>query len=259
MLCQSDLGLTYNNLGVAQANTAQLAAAVASYQKAIEIRWKLVRWAPAQTSYQRDLAVSYNNLGLAQSKQGQLAEAQRSFRKAMELQELLVSQTPRDVELQSNLGGIYNNLAMVLDELQRPGDAAECCRKAIEHQQVAFTAAPHVAQYRAFLSRHYSLYGRLLRESGRPDEAARVALRRRELWPGDAKRLVSVAEELALAAKALAETNTRGLSTQQCAQEALETLRRAVAAGFKPNGAFYRNAAFSALTNYPDFVGLVKQ
>jgi len=257
--CQSDLGLTYNNLGVAQSNTAQLAAAVASYQKAIEIRWNLVRRAPSQTSYQRDLAVSYNNLGLAQSKQGQLADAQRSFHKAMELQELLVSQTPRDVELQSNLGGIYNNLAMVLDELQRPGDATECCRKAIEHQQAAFAGAPDVAQYRAFLSRHYSLYGRLLREAGRPDEAARVALLRRELWPGDPKRLVSVAEELALAAKALAQSNTQGLSTQQCAQNALETLRRAVAAGFKPTDEFYRNAAFSALKNYPDFLGLVKQ
>jgi serine/threonine protein kinase/Tfp pilus assembly protein PilF len=257
--CQSDLALTYNNLGVAQSNTEQLAGAVASYQRAIEIRWALVRKAPSQTSYQRDLAVSYNNLGLAESKLGHPVEAERSFRRAMELQELLVGQTPRDVESQSNLGGIYNNLAMVLDELQRPADAVACCRKAIAHQQVAFAAAPNVSQYRAFLSRHYALCGRLLRESGQPDEAARMALARRDLWPGDAKRLVSVAEELALAAKALAKTNTPGLSTQQCAQYALETLRRAVAAGFTPTEEFYRNAAFSALKNYPDFAGLVKQ
>jgi serine/threonine protein kinase/tetratricopeptide (TPR) repeat protein len=255
---QSDVALTYNNLGVVQSRGKQYAEAAASYGKAIEIRRGLVRKAPSQTSYQSDLAVSYNNLGLAQTRLGRESDAELSFLKALELLEVLVGQSPGDVVLQSSLGGIYNNLARVQEELDRPADALASCRKAVEHQKAAVAAAPNVSQYREFLGKHYSNYGRILRESGRPDEAARAALARRELWPDDAKHLVSVAEELSLASKALASSHIAGLTAQQCAEYALETLRRAVAAGFQPTPDFYRNASFAALKNYPGFMGLVK-
>jgi hypothetical protein len=255
--CQNDLALSLNNLGVVRKRTGRLAEAAESYQRAIGIQSRLVRAAPAQPSFRRDLAVSFNNLGENQDKLGQAAEAVASFRQALELQESLARQNPGDVDVQSNLGGMYNNLGMVWIELRRFPDAAEMFQSAIEHQKAAGARAPQVSRYRIFLSKHYFNYGRVLRELGRPQEAARTALARRALWPGDPQHLVAVAEELALASKLLAGSNDAEMSAEQCAGFAIETLRQASAAGWKPAGSLALNKSFAALKDYPGFAELV--
>lgn len=255
---QSDVASTHNNLGSVQSRTGQLAEAAASYGKAIEIQRDLVRAAPAHRAYRRDLAVSFNNLGLTQSKLHQAPEAERSFRQALDLQEAIVKQNPGDVDLRSSLGGIYNNLGIVLEELQRTEDAAKSYRKAVEHQQVAYSHAPKVSRYRLFLSKHYYNYGRTLRRLGRADDAARAALARKELWPNDPQHLVAVAEELALAAKLLAGSTSGDMTAEQCSEYAVQTLRKAVAAGWKPASDLEGTESFAALKDHPGFAELVK-
>lgn len=256
---RSDVALTHNNLGAVQSRSGKLADAAASYARAVEIQRELARLAPAQKSYRHDLAVSLNNLGLAQSGLRHSAEAERSFRQALELQEALVRQNSRDLELRSSLGGIYNNLAIVLEDLQRPEEAAASYQKAVEHQKAASSQAPKVSRYRIFLSKHYYNYGRVLRRLGRPDEAARAALARRDLWPNDAQHLVAVAEELALATKQLSSSPTVGLNAKQCAEYAVQTLKQAAAAGWRPAADFDGNGSFAVLKDYPGFAGLVQR
>lgn len=254
---RSDLASTYTNLGAAQSRAGQFPQAVASYERAIEIQLELVQTVPARTSYRRDLAVSYNNLGMTHTDMLQAADAEQAFRQALALQERLVAQHPGDVGLHSSLGGIYNNLGIVLEETQRAGLAAEAYRKAVEHQQVAHARAATVARYRTFLSKHYYNYARVLRELGAADQAARLALQRRELWPDDPQRLMSVAEELALASRLLADRDGMEMSCRQAADHAVETLRQAVAAGLELPPDFNHNETFAALRERPDFVELV--
>ena len=255
---RSDVALTYNNLGSVQSRIGRLADAVASYEKAIEIQCELVHAAPAQRAYRQDLSVSFNNLGLARNKLNSPAEAERSFRRALDLQEAMIRENPGDVGAQSSLGGIHNNLGMVLEGLDRTAEAAESFRKAVEHQQIALQHAPSVSQYRLFLSQHYCNYGRVLRRLGHPDDAARTALARRSLWPNDPQHLFAVAEELALAAKLLAGANQVGMTEPECAESALETLRQAVAAGWKPPAGPQWTQSFAALKDHPGFTELVK-
>ena len=197
-----------------------------------------MRQSPAQKSYRRTLAVGFNNLGLAQSKLGHAAAAEPSFRHALALQETLVKQDPQDVDLQSVLGGMYNNLGIVLEELNRPADAVKAYEQAVAHQQQAVASAPEIARYRQFLSKHYFNYGRVLRQTGRPGDAARAALARRELWPNDPQHLFSVAEELALIARDISaggKADMHGeITADQCGAYAVETLKQATAAGWKP-------------------------
>jgi eukaryotic-like serine/threonine-protein kinase len=254
-----DVAVTHNNLGAVQSRQRRFAEAAASYARAADIQRELVQSAPAQNSYRHDLAVSLNNLGLAQSRLRKAAAAERSFRQALVLQESLVRQNPRDLELQSNLGGIYNNLGMLMEELQRNTDAADNYRHAVEHQQIARTHAPQVSRYQAFLSNHYYNYARVLRRLGRPDEAAHVALARRELWPNDPQHLYAVAEELALATALLARSPRGDVSSQQCAQFAVDTLRQAKAAGWKPPSNRDWSKSFAALKDRPGFAELVKR
>lgn len=255
---RNDVALTYNNLGKVQSRTGQLEKAAASYAQAIELQRELVRAAPAQMGYRCDLGISYNNLGLTQSKLRQSPDAERSFRQALDLQETLLRQNPHDVELRSSLGGIHNNLGMVLEELGRTADAAENFQKAVEYQKIAYLHAPKVSRYRFFLSKHYFNYGRALRRLGRPDEAARAALARRELWPDDPQHLLAVAEELASATKLLADDTTRSMTQQQCAELAVETLRHAVAAGWKPPASLGWADTFAAIKDTPGFAEFVK-
>ncbi len=247
---QSDMALTYNNLGAAQSHTQQLDKAAASYARAIEIQRKLVRAAPAQKRYRRDLAVSFNNLGLTQSRLGQAATAQQSFQQALELQELLVAQSPQDVDLRSSFGGIYNNLGIVYEEQQQDAAAAASYGHAVEHQQVAHSRAPQVLRYRVFLSKHYYNCGRALRRLGRPEEAARVALARKELWPDNPQRLFTVAEELAIAGGLLAGSTQTEIAAEQCATLAIQTLQKAVGLGLELPEDFWRDQSFAVLKDH---------
>jgi len=169
-----------------------------------------------------------------------------------------VRQNPGDLDLHSSLGGIYNNLAIVQEELRRPAEAAASYRRAIEHQKTAQSQAPKVSRYRVFLSKHYFNYGRVLRRLGRPEEAVHAALARRALWPNDPQHLVAVAEELAGATKLLAGSKGTEMSADRCADYAVETLKQAMASGWKPTTDDWTQS-FAALKGYPAFAALVKR
>jgi tetratricopeptide (TPR) repeat protein len=218
----------------------------------------LVAAAPAYKSFHRDLAVSYNNLGLLQNARQQAADAERSFQQALSLQEALVAQHPRDAGLQSSLGGICNNLGTVLEEQHRTEAAAEAYQRAVEHQTAAHERAPSVERYRSFLSKHYYNYGRVLRRLGRPEDAIRVAQARKGLWPNHPQRLFTVAEELALASQLLTSEGKNGVTAQQGAALAVQTLRQAVAAGLVVPTDLGSKGAFAALRNQAGFAELVK-
>ena len=254
-----DVALTYNNLGAIQSQSKESDEAAASYQKAIDIQRELVRAAPNQNTFQRDLAVSFNNLGLVQSQMGQVADADQSFRQALALQERLIRQNPNDIVLSSSLGGIYNNLGIVSEELGQYDEAGTNYRNAVEYQRVAHFNAPDISRYRVFLSKHYFNYGRVMRRLGRADQAVRAALARRELWTGNPERLLTVAEELALASVSL-ERNARGeISAEECTTAAIETLQLAVDTGFKLPDDLRLKESFAALRTDRRFVELFNE
>ena len=215
---RSDLALTHNNLGAAYSRTEQLARAAGAYQRAIDIQCELVNAAPSQNSYQRDLAVSFNNLGLVQNELRRVVEA---------------------------------------EELKEFADAGSHYRNAIEYQRRAHAGAPDISRYGEFLSKHYHNYGRVMRRLGRPDEAVRVALARRELWPGDPKRLVSVAEELALAGKLLEGKANAELTSEDCAAKAMDTLEQAIDAGLSSPADLAARDCFAALKKHRRFAELI--
>jgi serine/threonine protein kinase/Flp pilus assembly protein TadD len=259
---RSELALTYNNLGAVQSRSGAAAQAAESYARVVNLAGDLVRQSPAQKSYRRTLAVGFDHLGLAQSKLGHAAAAEPSFRHALDLAETLVKQDPRDVDLQSVLGGMYNNLGIILEELKRPADAVRAYQQAVAHQQQAVASAPEIARYRQFLSKHYFNYARVLRQTGRFGDAARVALARRELWPNNAQHLFSVAEELALDAKDSSAGGKADISgkvtADRCGAYAVETLKQATAAGWKPEPNSNWTRSFLAIRNRADFLALTK-
>jgi tetratricopeptide (TPR) repeat protein len=260
-LYRSELALTCNNLGVVQSQGGAVVQAAESYTRAVQLTGDLARQSPAQKSYRRTLALGFNNLGAAQRKLGRAAAAESSFRQALELQEALVKQDPGDVDLQSVLGVMYNDLGVVLEELDRPADAVKAYERAVAHQQQASTNAPKITKYRQFLSKHYFNYGRVLRQAGRPADAVRAALARRELWPADGRHLFSVAEELAAIARDLSaggRDDNGEIGANKCGDYAVETLKLAMAAGWRPAPDSNWTQSFPTIKNRADFLELTR-
>jgi tetratricopeptide (TPR) repeat protein len=250
---KSDWALTLNNLGAAYAAAGDTGKAIAAYQKAIELQKELLRLAPLDRSFRRDLAVSYNNIGLAYAQTSQTDNAQRSFKNAVGFQEQLASENPHDLETLSSLGGVYNNLGIMLEQLGRADEAVENFQKAVDRQRAAHVQAPKIDRYREFLSRHYYNLGRALRTQGKAGEAAKVALARKELWRDNPQRLLSVAEELALASQVLSDVDPSKTSANDCAELSVATLREAMAAGLNLPDDLDRQASFAALRGRADF------
>ena len=252
---RSDLATTLNNLGAVQARGDRLSEAAAIYREAIELQKELLRIVPLDRTFRRDLAVSYNNLGLAHARLKEPDAAQRCFRNALGFQEQLVSEQPRDAEMQSSLGGMYNNLGIVLDGWDRGEEAAGSFASAIEHQKAAAAESPRVEKFRDYLSKHYYNYGRTLRALGRREAAIDAALARKELWPQNAERLLSVAEELSLAGNLPQTEGTDGVIVARCTELAIGTLSEAVAAGLQPDE-FEGLDAFASIRDQPGFARL---
>lgn len=257
---QSDLALSYSNLGALESRRGVTGQAEASYRRAIEIQQQLARNAPSVNEFRQNLAVSYNNLGRVQSDARLWEKAVDSFSTARTLLEGLVKDCPDDVTDRSLLGGTLNNLGMSLEQLHRQDDALEAYRQAIDHQRVAVRSAPNIASFRDFLSKQYWNYGQALRGSGQVDEAARIALLRKELWPGDSQRLFSVACELSLAAGTASAGNEFGSPSQvgrTIADAAVATLQEAVEAGFAEVDEIEHNSDLDSIRRSPRFQDVI--
>lgn len=259
MQYQSELALAHNNLGALQSRLNRLGEAARSYDEAIRIQTELVRRGPSQKSFRRDLAVSYNNRGLVQTRSSEPKGAEESFQRALDLHLALVAEHPDDIALQSSLGSVYNNLGSVLEDSRRLPEAATAYEQAVEHQELACRLSPEIARYTSFLSRHYFNYGRVLRGLGRPGDAANVALRRRKLWERSPDKLLSVAEELALASGQLSQSPGGDISSEQCAEWAVDTLEQAVAAGLQLPVNLEDNIPFAVLRENSRFAAMMKR
>ncbi|HUT92259.1 MAG TPA: serine/threonine-protein kinase [Thermoguttaceae bacterium] len=261
---QGDLALTYNNLGALQSRNGRLDEAEASYRQAIAIQETLGPKAPLVLQFRRDSAISHNNLGGVYSKSERHGEACESFARARVTLNDLVKDFPHDLSHRSSLGGVLNNQGMALERLGRLEEAVAAYGEAIEHQRFALEHAPEVARFREFLSKHYCNLGRALRAAGRPGEAAEAALARRELWPKGADRLYRVAVELTLAVAQIGSgdvaSSAQGASAkQEYVDEAVATLRRAIAAGFTQVDQIRENPELDGIRGHPEFGELVEQ
>lgn len=228
---QVDLARTYNNLGFLLSRTKDWKKAELCYSDAIQIQEELVKMSPLAGAYRRDLAISYNNLGMAQSRIGQLVGAESSLQKSAQLQDTLLVAQPNDAETRSNQGSVWNNLGMLFDQQRRYADAEKAYQQAIANQRRALDRAPTNDHYRALLSGHYLNFARNLGKQAKFEAAVQAAVERKQLWPGNADRLYSIAGQLATTYGQMRVANAPLQSQAACLRSAVATLREAVAAG----------------------------
>jgi tetratricopeptide (TPR) repeat protein len=135
------LASTYNNLASAQA-AGNVAAATASYQRAIDIQRRLLADDQLNRALQGDLARSYNNLGYLLSHHGRWRESLQCYREAIAYQDRLASDPQAPPEFLRDAAISYNNLGMALCSLGKLKNAEQAFHKAIDKQQRVAAFAP---------------------------------------------------------------------------------------------------------------------
>ncbi|MBN1908966.1 MAG: protein kinase [Pirellulales bacterium] len=264
---QNDLALSYCNLGALENRNGRPKEAEASYRKAIAIQEQLVRRAPSVTRFRRQLAVTCNNFGSMYLKTDQLESALEAFQRARVLMAELVDDDPSELGYRGSLGGMLHNLGSVFEKLDRTDDAAKAYEQAITHQRYALDRAPQVVRFREFLAQHYAGARRVYRALGRRDDDLAAASAEAALWPGNPKRLLEIAADLASAVAVLdqqAKSETPFSQDDRAARQkyvdlAVKILGMAVDAGLDPTGQIGTDPRFTPLHGDSSFVDLSKR
>ena len=257
--CRSELAQTYNNLGAAQSPRARRPRRPGPTPG----RWKFrANWCMRRRREKRT-AMPWPSVATTSAwrRAGSDRPRRRSLPSAaaLALQEPLVQQDPQDVEMQSSLGSICNNLGILQEKAHGAAEAVAQLRAAPSN-----TSGGRCRNRRkspATASSSASITTTTAGRCGRRDNSKRPPAppSRRELWPDNPQHLFAVAEELALAAKELASAGGAGVSADQCGALAVETLKQAAAAGWKPtrNGSWIES--FVAVKQRPEFVALLSK
>jgi tetratricopeptide (TPR) repeat protein len=261
---QIQLAASQQKLGEAWRTSGQSAKALASFEQARGTLGELVRLQPALHFQRAELAVCESEIARLYRDSGRNSEALVCYEHARAIQAALTKSNPDQLDYRSSLGSTEADLGLLLADLGRAEEALAMLRRAIENQQVASSKAPQVPRYRERLRTHYRALGSLLRKLGRPVDAVALTLERRSIWLDDPKELYDVACEFAQAA-AIAGKEESQLKADEHAESrkyydlALETLRQALACGFRDAERLEKDADLEPLRSGSEFKQLVAE
>lgn len=292
---QRDLSVAYDKMGSIQLRNQQESLAIHAFQQALRIRVQLAGNAPGDVRAQRDLSISHENIGHAQRQSGQLAEGIESYRKALAIRVKLADDAPSNAQAQRDLWRLYYQMG----EAHRTGRefqiAAEWYEKAAEKVkemqaagvfhpldkaipdkldtlirqcQLAILANGAWSEIDALneSERLDALYYRVSGFAGQGDrEGAIDALDRwTSLQPKEPGQLYSLACGHGIVLAALATANPQPSAEMERQRDqyrtaALDTLRRAIEAGFLDFRHMANNPDLASLRDLPEFREIINQ
>jgi tetratricopeptide (TPR) repeat protein len=259
--------------------------------EAISLLKKLVADFPSVPRYRQDLASCFNNLAIVLEDQEQLGESEAATRQAIALREKLVEDYPDVLDHAVTLGGSYDNLAGLIRDQGRTAASLEWSEKAARILESIVAREGRHEFARACLRGTHAGRARAVDRLGRHAEAARdwqraIALddgkrrrfykSRRALSLGNHAEAVALVREQAQAkdvsnrtlydcahtcALAAAVVKDDSLLRERYADDAVEFLRRAVAAGYsgESHPRPWTDEAFNSLRGREEFQKLLKQ
>jgi serine/threonine-protein kinase len=160
------LALACHNRAAFLSKKGQREAARQGYERAIELRQRLMEEDPTDERYPRELAGSYVNLAALYSRVQQRDSARTELHRA----EALLKSLPPDVENRYLLAGVYLNLG-VLEPERTPAHAIAYFQQALELWSKLLAQFPEVTDYRRRTAAAYFLLGLRYAAAGQFTEA----------------------------------------------------------------------------------------
>ena len=152
---ESDLGDSYNNLGILYSDTQRFTDSEQMYNSALEIRKRLAANNPQ--AYEPDLGDSYNNLGVLYSDTQRFTDSEQMHNSALEIRKRLAATNPQAYE--PDLALSYNNLGVLYRVAQRFADSEQMYNSALEIRKRL--AATNPQAYNPTLATSYNNLGLL--------------------------------------------------------------------------------------------------
>jgi serine/threonine-protein kinase len=236
--------------------------ALTSFNESREARERLVRLRPDEPHDRNDLAAAWFNIAQTLASLKRRDEETCAYEQSRDIREQLVKKFPQEVGFHADLGTTLVNLGITYGQTGRVEDSLTTLRRAVEEKRLAFTALPQSPDYRRGLNNAYGALAEVERVKGKPSASATAVLERRELWPEQPEELYRIARELAQTAAAVGRDQGQLSAEQQGERtlyldQALETMRQAIAGGFKDGERLAKDADFAALRPRDDFQKLL--
>jgi len=256
---QSGLGTGYVGIGDLLHQTGKPTEALNASERALAIRQKLADANPSITRFQSDLASSHQMIGYELQQAGKPTEALAAYKRALAIRQKIADANPNVTDFQSNLSSTHQVMGWALDQTGKPAEALAAFERAIAIVQKLADVNPNVTEWQTELANNLGFVGGIHRKAGRTAEAVAstrraVAILKRlsSLIPRD---LYNLACGHSLLAGLAAEPGSgiTAAEEQADADEAIEWLRRAVAAGYRKLTFMRVDPDLDSLRSRPDF------
>ena len=159
---QSDLAVTYEELGAVLAAQGSLDAALKNYQASLVIRQRLALADPTNGDWQRNLFVSHDKIGDVLKAQGELAGAIKSYRASLAIAERLAGADPKNARWQRDLSVSYDKVGDTLFAEDRLTEALRAYRAGLAIRQRLAAEHPSNAGWQRDLAVSHGKIGNLL-------------------------------------------------------------------------------------------------
>jgi tetratricopeptide (TPR) repeat protein len=233
--------------------------AVAALERACALREQLSADQHSNTvASEHELARTHHSIGNILQEARRPAQALAAYQRAREVYRRLAEANPNVTVFQNDLALSHYNIGMLQSGMGRPSDAMQSCTRALEIRQKLAEADPAVIAFQENLALSHAAVGVQQRAMGNPGDAIRsleAALGILEKVNGQhASHLYNRACVLALISN-LAGPGDKGADA---GDRAMETLHRAVAAGFRDVCHMARDTDLDALRSRSDFQLLMR-
>jgi eukaryotic-like serine/threonine-protein kinase len=257
-----ELAGTYNNIANVQRASGLRDDALRTHRRALEIREALVAADPRVVRYQTSMASSYNAIGIIQIELDRIEEALRTYQQFRDRMTAILADDPKNDDVRMWLSNALHNTGNILVKAGRPAEGVMAFRQAIEHTRHITAANPKSRNPLRLLGHHYLAMAGAHRALGQPAEAAATLLEHRELYEGDPEELYNLACGLALCIPAVGQGRAELTPEQRAEREkygdqAVDVLRRAVAAGFRRASHMIKDTDLRPIRDRDDFRALV--
>jgi tetratricopeptide (TPR) repeat protein len=243
---RQELAWSHNDLGNLLMKLAKPSEAEKQYQSSLVILEKLVADFPSVPQYRQALAWSHNNLGNLLFDLRKWSEAEAEFRKALAIKERLVADFPAVPGYRNSLAAGRNNLGNVLTNLGKWSEAEAEYRKCLAMLEKLAADFPSV---RPILPRGY--WPALRARAGKITEAIADVTELTKSSNCSADNWYNFACAYAIA------SGKSPQKKQEYGDRAMESLKKAVQAGFNDAAKMQKDTDFDSLRDRDDFKKLL--
>jgi tetratricopeptide (TPR) repeat protein len=260
---QMDLADAYQGLGKTLESTGQVGQALDSLQKALTLTRALVRDHPTVIMYQWRLAANLSHVGQVLDQVGQPAAALLSHQEGLAIWDTQLRHRSSDPGFQAERADTINWIAGVQNKLGRTAEAIQSYEQARGVIQKLVRDHPQVIRYRQALDIGDTGLAGLYRKVGRRtealdllDEAQKLLESLPRTWPTYYYHLACCLA-LRIPPTTASRTSREVEESRRYGDQAMTSLRRSVAGGFKTFEIYRSTPDLEPLRDREDFQALL--